>query len=497
MAQNNRNSNKQTKAEKPVVTEVAGVKSDLDLAKLINEITTPNDTVLKSIGNRYDAYKALLRDDQVKAAFGQRLDAMVGKEVTVEAGGTSFQDKKAAEFIRNQLDAIDFDAACRKMAYAQFYGYAVAEILWAFDGAQVVIDAIKVRKFDRFRFDGAGRLRLITRTAPKGTIMPERKFWVSTVETDNDDDPYGLGLAHFLYWPVYLKRNGLRFWAVALEKFGMPTAVGKHHAGATDSEVSTLLSLLTSIHGQAAVTVPQGQEITLLEAVRASGGDHEKFVKYLDAMIAKVIVGQTSTTDSGSWRGTANVHKDVRDEIIKADTDLLCSTFNSGPVKWLTQWNFPTAKPPRVWRVLDDEEDLDSRVKRDKLISEMGFTPTLSYINDTYGGEWTQNPAPSKPPAAQGNDGTSSDSTTFADPTGDAIDQALDQELEDWQPLMRPIIDPLLDLIEDAASFAEIEDGLRKAYPDMDIQAFAQKLRELTFGIEVATRAGAQINDGD
>lgn len=477
--------------QKPGVTEVAGVKSDLALAALVNEITTPNDTVLKSIGGRYDEYKALLRDDQVKAAFGQRLDAMVAKEIIVEPGGTSPADKKAAEFIKAQLEAINFDAACRKMAHAQFYGYSVAEILWAFDGMQVGIDAIKVRKFDRFRFDGAGRLRLITKTSPKGEFMPDRKFWVSTVETDNDDDPYGLGLAHFLYWPVYLKRNGLRFWAVALEKFGMPTAIGKHHPGASENDVANLLSLLSAIHGQAAVTVPEGQEIKLLEAMRSSGGDHKEFVAYLDAMIAKVIVGQTSTTDSGSWRGTANVHKDVRDEIIKADTDLLCGTFNNGPVRWLTEWNFPGAKPPRVWRVLDDNEDLDNRVKRDKTIYEMGFEPDLEYINSTYGGTWTKREAPGTPATAN-----TPESPEFAETNPDAIDRAVEDELADWQPMMDPVLQPIFDLVEGAASFEEISARLPEIYGDMDVSKVRETLSRLTFATEVATRAGAEL-DGD
>lgn len=478
-----------TAAQKPIVTEVAGVKSDLELAGLINEIVAPTDSVLKSIGNRYDDYKALLRDDQVKAAFGQRLDALVAKEIMVEPGGDSAADKAAADFIREQISNIKFDAASRKMAYAQFYGYAVGEMLWAFDGSQVVIETIKVRKFDRFRFDGAGRLRLITKTAPKGEIMPDRKFWVTAVETDNDDDPYGLGLAHFLYWPVYLKRNGLRFWAVALEKFGMPTAVGKHGPGASDDDVAKLLTLLTSIHGQSAITVPEGQAVELLEAVRTSGGDHKEFVAYLDAMIAKVIVGQTSTTDSGSWRGTANVHKDVRDEIVQADADLLCGSFNAGPVKWLTEWNFPGARPPHVWRVLDDDEDLDARVKRDTAIYEMGFDPDPEYITQTYGGKWKKRPVPGST--------TGNGSASFAEHGPDAIDQAAETELADWQPLIDPVLKPIFDMVDQAASFEDITARLPEIYGDMDVSEIREKLSRLTFATEVATRAGAEIDGND
>ena len=246
-----------------------------------------------------------------------------------------------------------------------------------------------------------------------------------------------------------------------------------------------------SIHGKSAITVPDGQEVELLEAVRTSGGDHKEFVKYLDSMIAKVIVGQTSTTDSGSWRGTANVHKDVRDEIIKADTDLLCGTFNAGPVKWLTEWNFPGAKPPKVWRVLDDDEDLDNRVKRDKTIYEMGFEPDPEYINSTYGGKWSKrNQSPTAPTSTD-------DNPSFAEADSDAIDRAIENGLTDWQPMMDPLLQPIIDMMEGAASFEEIQNKLPELYADMDVSQVTDKLQKLSFAIEVATRAGAEIDDGN
>lgn len=57
--------------------------------------------------------------------------------------------------------------------------------------------------------------------------------------------PYGLGLAHQLYWPVFFKKQGLGFWLRALEKFGAPTGMGVYPAG---SDKATQEKLLRAIH---------------------------------------------------------------------------------------------------------------------------------------------------------------------------------------------------------------------------------------------------------
>jgi hypothetical protein len=70
------------------------------------------------------------------------------------------------------------------------------------------------------------------------------------------------------------------------------------------------------------------------------------------------------TTDDGSSRSQAEVHKGVADWVVKSDADLLCESFNRGPVAWLTEWNFPGAQPPRVWRHTEPAENLQARAER-------------------------------------------------------------------------------------------------------------------------------------
>ena len=70
---------------------------------------------------------------------------------------------------------------------------------------------------------------------------------------------HGLGLAHSLYWPVFFKRSDIKFWLIFLEKFGMPTAVGRLPGGRIDdvSEQQRALQALQAIQTDSAVVAPK------------------------------------------------------------------------------------------------------------------------------------------------------------------------------------------------------------------------------------------------
>lgn len=409
-----------------------------------------HDPVLRGLGGDLEEYRRLLRDHQVKSCWQQRVRAVTSAEWEVEPGGTAAVDRQAADFLREQLTTVRWDAVTAKMQHAVLFGYAVAECLYARDGKHVILEALLVRRQERFGFDVDGQLRYLPRPGDAGEPVPPAKFWELRTDGDNDDDPHGFGLAHWLYWPVFLKRNGAIFWATALEKFGMPTAAGTYPAGSDDLSVHSLMQALQAIHGSSAVAFPEGFEYKLLEATRSSGGDHEKWMKYWDGAIAKIILSQTMTTDDGSSRAQAEVHQDVADDVTKADADLLCESFNRGPARWLTAWNFPGARPPRVWRRVEPEEDLKARAERDEIISRTaGLRPTMKYVQDTYGGEWEAAPSPGTKPGAL--------TPAFSEMPRDAVDDLVDQATGVSAPAIDDMVSAVRAIVHDATDFAEVQ----------------------------------------
>lgn len=372
---------------KPAEREIATTGEGRDITRgFVGTLLTSQDSVLRARGPSLTLYEELLRDPQVAATFQQRVGAIVSREWEVVAGAGDRQSEMAADHAREMLAAINFDAATRKMMYGVFYGYAVGELMWLRDGGNWTIERIAVRRARRFGFDRHGGLRLLTQeNANPGELMPAGKFWTFTAGADNDDEPYGLGLGHACYWPVWFKRNGIKFWSVYIDKFGQPTGVGKYSPNATAAEIDKLLEAVRAIHTDSGIVVPEGMTIDLLEAGRAASADYQKFHDTMDAAIAKVVLSQTMTTDNGSSRAQADVHADVRDDIVKGDADLICGSFNRGPLAWQARWNYPDATPPKVWRIMEEPEDINAAIERDSKLYAIGWEPGEEHIRARYG----------------------------------------------------------------------------------------------------------------
>lgn len=368
----------------------------------INGMLQNTDPILRYRSNGLEAYTELLRDDQVAPCFEQRRKAVVHSEWTVDPGTESAEDQAAADALRENLEAIDFDQITDRMLFSLMYGYGVAEIIWSIDGGRVIIEDIKVRDRSRFRFDIDLRLHLMTPTSTKGIPMPDRKFWTWSVGSETSDNPYGRGLGHALYWPVFFKRNATKFWMIFLDKFAQPTAVARVPTSLQHDreQLNEILAMLGAIQTDSAVTIPEHITVELLEATRSGTADYSAITDRMDRAIAKIILSQTMTTEDGSSRSQAEVHKDVRDEVVKSDADLLCARFNATVVKWWTEYNFPNANPPKVWRRTEPAEDLNLRIERDTKLLTLGFEPTEEYILETYGPGFVkrQTPAPTAPP---------------------------------------------------------------------------------------------------
>ncbi|MEO5362846.1 MAG: DUF935 domain-containing protein [Magnetococcus sp. DMHC-8] len=375
----------------PLCREVASTRDGRDVTRSYwsaMELLVPQDSVLQDRGGDYVVYEEVLRDDQVASTFQQRRLAVTSAEWGVRPGGPDRQSRKAADQLRAILESIGWDGVTEKMLYGVFFGYAVAECCWERDGGEVILAAIKVRKQRRFAFDEQGRLRLLLRDNPRGEPLPPRKFWHFCTGADHDDEPYGLGLAHWLYWPVYFKRNGIKLWLVFMDKFGMPTAKGIYPVNATEEEKRRLLAALRAIQTDSGIIVPEGMQIELIEAARGGQVHYEGFVDRMNAAIAKVVLSQTMTTDAAGGLYKSEVQKSVRNEVVRADADLVCDTFNRSVARWLTAWNYPGAHAPLVWRRVREETDLRPQAERDKILYSIGFRPTLDYVRETYGEGW-------------------------------------------------------------------------------------------------------------
>lgn len=496
--------------QKPDQNEIATTRDGCDITRGFVDrlplLTNTDKLLALKGGGDLLIYQEVMRDEQVKACFEQRVRAVVSRPWEVKPGGTKLIDKKAAEFIDEQCKAIKFDSITEKMLYGVFYGYAVGEALYAVEDGKVVLDTsrggIRVRDRRRFGFAPDMSLRLKTSSNPMGEALPEKKFWHFATGSDHDDEPYGLGLAHWLYWPVFFKRSGVKFWLVFLEKFGMPTAVGKYPGGTPKTDQDKLLEALQAIQTDSAIIFPQGMEASLLEATRGGTADYTALYDRMDAAIARATLGQTASTQGSPGKlGNDDLQGDVRDDIVKADADLVCMSFNATVVKWLVEWNFPGAALPQVWRKCEDEEDQNITSERDERICGMGFKPTLKYIQEAYGGEWVEASTPADAalatPALRKHYSSAAESrmwNVIATP-GKAAQfaeaPALDTEAADaWNTVMAHIEE----LVANADSIEALQAVLTQAYGSLPLDDLRKVMAQ---GFQLAALAGmADVLDG-
>lgn len=426
------------------------------------QVLQPTDTVLRNRGGGdYKVYEELLRDDQVQSTFQQRRLAVISRPWEVVPASDAPRDVEAADYLRDTLKRINFDRLTNKMLFGVFFGYSVAECMWAVDGNRVSLLDVKVKKQRRFRFMPDGSLRLLTMADPlKGEALPPQKFWVFSTGAADDDEPYGLGLGYWLYWPVFFKRNGLKSWSIVIDKFGSPTVVGKYNGAASPQEKKDLLAAGVAVQTDAAVAIPESMSLELLEAARSGSVDQPALYDRMDAAISKVVLSQTMTTDNGSSLSQAGVHMDVRQEVVRSDADLVCESFNTGPAVWLTRWNFPDASPPQVWRKMENDSELKWHADLMKTIVDMGVAqPTIDQIRETFGGEWE--PKAAAPAFGGSFQASPAPAPAFADAIKEDTPAVLAGQLDDAAaPVLDGLINEVKNIVMTAKSFAEISDKL-------------------------------------
>lgn len=509
--------------------EVATIKGGKDITRpyldTLGNLLLPEDEILLLKGGlgwrRLEIYEQVRQNAQVFSCLQQRFTAVTQAEWDVTPGprqgrSNTKADERAAGFIKDQLNngfgRWSWDAVTHQMLWGVFYGYSVAELLYARDGKYIALDAdrggIRVRNRKRFGFDWDGDARLITPLQVLGERLPANKFWVFNTGADHSDDPYGLGLGHWLYWLDWFQRNDLKFWLFFLEKWAQPTPIGTYPAGTNEDDQQKLLNTLAAIMTDAGVIIPEGTEVNLLEAARSGAADYSEIYDRMDSGISKVCLSQTMTTDDGSSLSQAKVHAGVAQHVIKSDADLVNGSFNAGPIKWLCDFNrevLGECTYPQVWRKVEPDENLNERADRETKIFTIGYRLTEAKFEEVFGEGYELLPEPPPPivmapgtkpgdePGEQSTEGPPDTKATeaaekageeeFSQPEPEVIDAYTDRLRSSAQPVFGAMFDRLSEMLEGSDDLVQFRAKLDRTYPDLDDGALVAMFQQaLTAG---------------
>ena len=388
---------KEPKIPKPIENEIATTGKDLDIfGGWLNYLENP-DPVLstEAKGKGIKLYDEIARDPHAASVLQTRYLAVVGKEwsVTPAESGSRIgrptketQEQKIAQFVEQVLCGCNFDQMRMELLQGILYGYYGTEIMWTINDGSVVIDRFLGKHARRFCFDMQRVPRLLTPASMiTGEELPDKKFLIW--QYGDSDNPYGKGLGQKLWWMIWFKKNGIKFWVTFMEKFGMPTPVGKYPPQAKEQRAK-LLEAIDAIRTETGIVIPDTMAIEFLEASRSGDGSYAAACEYFDMQISKAVLGQTLTTEVGSAGSYAasQTHNDVRQDIIEADADLLDAYLNKMLIPWIVDYNFPgVIVYPKFVTNAGAKPDLEARSRIDGLLLDKGLPITKSYFYETYG----------------------------------------------------------------------------------------------------------------
>ena len=377
--------------KKPVVDEIAVVEKDIDIfTGWINRLENP-DPVLRTQadGKGLRLYDEVERDGHAGAVLQQRILAVVSKPWEVNPADESARAKEIADFVKAVLKGANFKQACQEVLLAILYGYFLLEAMWTVKDGHWIVSKLRAKHPRRFQFTPDRELRMITPdNMLDGEAVPDRKFVVFTY--GSSDNPYGKGLGQKMWWPVWFKKNGIKFWMIFLDKFGSPTPVGKYPAGGNKAkeQKAKLLEVIRALQQETGVAIPDDLALELMEASRAGNVTFETLCQYMDKQNTKAVLSQTGTTDikdAGAYNASQTLD-DIRQAICEADADLLCECLNETMIRWIVDYNFANVDEyPEFVIHTKPSKNSKEHAETDKiLINDIGLPVGKKYLYEKY-----------------------------------------------------------------------------------------------------------------
>jgi phage gp29-like protein len=462
------------------------------------------------------------KDLHILSILGTRKRAILALPIEVDAAGDSPEEQADAELVRDWLDTGVLQLALFDILDAIGKGRSACEIIWKTTSSLWTPAKIKWRDPRHFEYDRTTGedLRLRTNEGPKR--LPAAKFIVHEHKAKSGLPIRG-GLARALAWGYLFKNYSIKDWVIFLEGYGHPLRLGKYGPNESEANKRILANALTQLGADAWGSIPETMSVEFIDrkAGTAPNDLWRSKAEFWDLQFSKAVLGQTNTTDAqsgGLGSGQANVHNDVRGDIMDADAVLASATITRDVVVPMVILNRgPREKYPRLRIGRPDEVDAQVDIENASQLVAMGVKIGGNQMRERAGlpapeegeeplrvaatanspGERAgallgtdpskNNPSdplePFKSPAA----GIADQGATAAAQDGgergpDGIDRAIDEALDDWQALVDPMRGPIDELLETSETLEQFRDGLIDALQAMDVGAIQSVLARAGFG---------------
>lgn len=422
-------SHEQLREEALTRSERADVPLDL-YQEMLNFSKNP-DALLDDLNKDGQIYKDMMRDAVVKSSVNRQILSVISQDYVVQAQDPEDeQQQKIAEFVEwtllnfqqhpdpKKLTISSFRSGLLQMCDAVAQGYSITEILFgAIKHAPRVgrIGIVALKGKDtidvKLKFDKYLNIIGLTNTADGRTDELEPLKFIIFPWMQLYANAYGTSSLQAAYRPWWIKKFLYKVWPVALEKFVMPTVVGKHPANWKKAQKDALMDAMRKMQQDNAILMQEDGLIEFLENAVTNGADG--FIAAIEALNKEILIaieGASMHIIESRLTGSRNVglvSADQADIFVWFLARSLEEIINGQLIPKLVDANFKGAVRPKFQFVDPGDKDLVKDTQIDEALQRMGLGLSKSYLYEHYGrpepkpGEEVVQPsAPASAPAA-------------------------------------------------------------------------------------------------
>ena len=356
----------------------------------------------------YKVFDDMRTDDQISAILELKKSTIINSGFQVQSNMP-----EAQEFIMDQLEDVDFEAALYQILTGLDYGFSLTEITLGEDDGLIGLDSLKTRAPHTFEFQQAdnGDVTVIKQYGAKGGDLwiPYDKF-IHYVHGPEFDNPYGNSeMNRGVYTAWWSKKAVIKFWNIYLERFGTPLAVGKYDAARTPQEqIDQFVNVLNNLQAKTSIVLPADLTMEFVEATKGGEGFERAIDKYNMLIARKMLVPDLmglggSETGGGSYALGGIQHK-IFLQTLERPRRQLQRAINRNLIEPLLEMNFPEGVEAEfIWKPMSEDYAMEKVKMVAEMFSKGGLTKQESdevWIRDIVGMPDLEVPEPAPMPEA-------------------------------------------------------------------------------------------------
>ena len=330
---------------------VQGEKGSYDWGQILGIGNGNPDDI--SIGT----YKEMMKDAEVKTAYNVIVNCIESRRwrITFPEKTAKGNNKDILGFLRHAFTSLDdntqFEKSVSKLLTAIVYGFSTVEIVYKLlkEGkykGKIGLKRLKDLDPEKIVFDcnKYGDIEKILQSRDEGLKpikLPLDRTIIYSIDKEFGNH-YGTSRLRSVYMNWFVKKTVIKFWNIALERFGMPLLIG---TVPSKQELDRMLSILNNVQTKSSLAKTQGWEIEALETGigRSAGGDYKDAISYHNNQIVRAMLVPPLLISSGAGGGSyalSNTQFGIFQNMLKSLEVDLSAIIEEKIIKPLVIFNF-------------------------------------------------------------------------------------------------------------------------------------------------------------